>query len=646
MATVRTTMYLLAFARLARLATALQRSCQFADHTPNLEWSGPSLAHGLVGDGSDTACEAWCCAESDCVAWSNLLDADCHLQPGERCCMGWPAGRTLTVPHDPSARCVSGRVDGEPPSPDPWPTNPGSTWQPTWDMAMSTVMMPCNTSGWFDPELAAMYGIADFDWSNARQMWANQAPMDDGARLITQAAMVKAVNPNTHVWIYRNLVKALSWYSAVGEKLADPAYAGWFLRFRDGVRGSSNYSSNPCTVQGDPPASGGGQPTMIQEPNTNCLPGSGCAILGNASTMCPNVGTTETAAICSRACEADPGCGAFTWHAPHAPNPLTWQKQCFLIKRTLPMMKCYPEPLHDSGVKGYGSICSPLYHSQDQTPEHMTGRKECIKDCDCNGVPCGEYIWDHRNASLREWLVNEHVMGASSGGTDGMANPNVTGFYFDDYWSESGEGWSHGPSGLPPPTRPNLNDCKTGPSEIQSDCLKDMGLTNQDVLDLNAGWRKTTASAMRAVAKAGGWVWQMFSGLSAPADSGPTCAVGYHRACAKLRTDMNRMDLRLKDPHAPGSVLDAASDVARFLLLRGTHSFLGTAWVGCEPDNGVEGGGHNQTYLRPKEFDIDYGVPQGLCKEDPAKPGRFLREFTKATAVHDCSTGASSVTMK
>ena len=37
-------------------------------------------------------------------------------------------------------------------------------------------------------------------------------------------------------------------------------------------------------------------------------------------------------------------------------------------------------------------------------------------------------IWDHRNASLREWLLKEHVMGASSGGMDGMSNPNVTGF--------------------------------------------------------------------------------------------------------------------------------------------------------------------------------------------------------------------------
>ena len=26
----------------------------------------------------------------------------------------------------------------------------------------------------------------------------------------------------------------------------------------------------------------------------------------------------------------------------------------------------------------------------------------------------------------------------------GMANPNVTGFYFDDYWLKSGEDWHQG----------------------------------------------------------------------------------------------------------------------------------------------------------------------------------------------------------
>jgi hypothetical protein len=84
----------------------------------------------------------------------------------------------------------------------------------------------------------------------------------------------------------------------------------------------------------------------------------------------------------------------------------------------------------------------------------------------------------------------------------------------------------------------------------------------------------------------------------------------------------------------------------RFLIIRGTYSFIGTGWVGCEPDNGVEGGGHNQTYVRPPEFDIDYGSPLDICKEDPSKPGRFIRMYTKAVASHDCSTGVSMVTMK
>ena len=33
------------------------------------------------------------------------------------------------------------------------------------------------------------------------------------------------------VWVYRNLVKALPWYSLVREKLNDTAYAGFFLKF-------------------------------------------------------------------------------------------------------------------------------------------------------------------------------------------------------------------------------------------------------------------------------------------------------------------------------------------------------------------------------------------------------------------------------
>ena len=52
----------------------------------------------------------------------------------------------------------------------------------------------------------------------------------------------------------------------------------------------------------------------------------------------------------------------------------------------------------------------------------------------------------------------------------------------------------------------------------------------------------------------------------------------------------------------------------------------------------------NETYVRAAAFDRDYGTPLGLCKE--VSDGVFRREFTKATASHDCNTGKSSVTMK
>lgn len=66
-----------------------------------------------------------------------------------------------------------------------------------------------------------------------------------------------------------------------------------------------------------------------------------------------------------------------------------------------------------------------LYHDHEQTPD----RGMCHGECDC-GVPCGEYLWDHRNASLRDWLISEYIAGPT-----GMGNPNVDGLYIDDDWS-------------------------------------------------------------------------------------------------------------------------------------------------------------------------------------------------------------------
>jgi hypothetical protein len=47
------------------------------------------------------------------------------------------------------------------------------SWPATYEMSRSTIFMPCNYSGYFDPGIAAQWGIADFDWSNGKADWAN-----------------------------------------------------------------------------------------------------------------------------------------------------------------------------------------------------------------------------------------------------------------------------------------------------------------------------------------------------------------------------------------------------------------------------------------------------------------------------------------
>ena len=76
--------------------------------------------------------------------------------------------------------------------------------------------------------------------------------MDCEERLVKQAAMTKAANPAVRVFAYRNLVKALPWFATVREKLADPQYAGFFLRFKPNTayhvpQCDDNYHPPLCT---------------------------------------------------------------------------------------------------------------------------------------------------------------------------------------------------------------------------------------------------------------------------------------------------------------------------------------------------------------------------------------------------------------
>jgi len=55
--------------------------------------------------------------------------------------------------------------------------------------------------------------------------------MDCAELLLNQVQMTTAASPGTVTYVYRNSIKALPWYTSVREKLTDPAYSRWFLKF-------------------------------------------------------------------------------------------------------------------------------------------------------------------------------------------------------------------------------------------------------------------------------------------------------------------------------------------------------------------------------------------------------------------------------
>lgn len=119
----------------------------------------------------------------------------------------------------------------------------------TYEMQKSTIFMPCNYSGHYNPSVAAKFGIVDFDWSNQKDQWVNDSPMTCKERLLAQAKVIKAINNETKVWVYRESVAAQPWYIDVREKLlSNPE---WFLKFDPSKKG--NYSVPQCDTSFSPP---------------------------------------------------------------------------------------------------------------------------------------------------------------------------------------------------------------------------------------------------------------------------------------------------------------------------------------------------------------------------------------------------------
>ena len=60
--------------------------------------------------------------------------------------------------------------------------------------------------------------------------------MDCEELMEKQASLTVAASPDTKIYVYRNMIKALPWFTSVRKKITDPAYARWFMNFSAAVQ--------------------------------------------------------------------------------------------------------------------------------------------------------------------------------------------------------------------------------------------------------------------------------------------------------------------------------------------------------------------------------------------------------------------------
>ena len=274
--------------------------------------------------------------------------------------------------------------------------------------------------------------------------------------------------------------------------------------------------------------------------------------------------------------------------------------------------------------------CTEYFHTQMDTP-NLPGRGgygDCAPPaCNCGTKPCGFFVFNHssdvviRNASFQQWFVDSYMFSAVG------SSPLVDGFFWDDYWSPSG----------------NMGD-------NTAHAIEDMGLTPADLMQLTVSYEANMAALRARTLQAGKFSWQMlWTGGSAdsvgstcpsPLVAKATCAADLRALCSAASPQQQNRTLMYS--FAPGgcsaaslAMPDFDNDLAAFLLIRGAYAYLGSAWVGC-----------SHTYSAPAALSVDYGVPSGLCAETAPGSGVFSRDFSAATVRMDCASWTSSITMK
>lgn len=224
----------------------------------------------------------------------------------------------------------------------------------------------------------------------------------------------------------------------------------------------------------------------------------------------------------------------------------------------------------------------------------------------------GEYIFDHRNDTFSEWFIGEYM----------VSNETL---YHEPQMINLG--W--------------LDDSMTlnGPTEEDKHFISDTGSTPQDMQEHVAAYRKNMAALADKVVPMGGWWWQLTESKGpgvhtlGPADAS-TCMSNLRDWCTPKPLPWNEAHFYLCQTE--DAIANATQYTSEFLLTRGDYMWLGYGWMGCGP----------AMHPRPQEWDVDYGVPSGVCAETGDNTGVFRREWSKATIEWDCHSAKGSITMK
>jgi hypothetical protein len=125
-------------------------------------------------------------------------------------------------------------IHGElPPCSMPWRLPcPLPPWPATYNMQLSTQYYFYSSGEFYDNDtvaFAALHGVVGIDWANHLNL-----PMHREDTLAEQAAIIKAVNPKTRVYVYRQSELALNVFDNGAKVMYDPTKTNWFVLFPNG----------------------------------------------------------------------------------------------------------------------------------------------------------------------------------------------------------------------------------------------------------------------------------------------------------------------------------------------------------------------------------------------------------------------------